>query len=243
VIVCNGGYGNLQGSYSSRDSAERLDGQAALIREMRVSWFAATELHEENGAYKSLLERTSWLQIALGDGGNHLLFDPLKYSVTGSRSWTLPYDRSASVFRLLHTATGQAFTIGVTHLLAGGTKGSQRAAQTKAWLHEIAKETGLVILCADLNSYSRRSSFPQGLLTKAGYRELRDRSASPITNARWDSHNDGGKPHVRAGRGHWIEGMFTPAAVRVNSGKLWPTNGLSDHNWLSAQFQIPDPTT
>lgn len=246
----NIGYGNCYGGYSPTDKnwQNRVTGQARLIQQMKPSVMALVELHEENSAYKLLTNHTPWLKIAIGGGGNQLLYDPKKHIFDGVHTWLLPHNRKASIFRMHHKASGAPYIVALTHLVADAGH-SAAAAKRRDQINDFVGKLKLlpkvpVFAIGDWNSSSTHTGYPQAVLQAAGYRELRDKTLVPIDRGNYDSHKDNGHQVIRATRGQWIEGIRSNSKVAVLRGSLWLTKGLSDHNWFVATCTVssPDPT-
>jgi len=238
MLTLSIGFGNFYGGYTPKDKgwAERIAKVAALVHTMSVSVMATVELHEEHGMAAEFSKHVPWLRLAIGDGGNQLLYDPKKHHVDSRYNWMLPHNRAASIWRITHLTSKTEYHIALTHLIASPGTPAQREDQMRDWINHIQKINAPVIACGDFNSYTLTGNAPQAQLHRAGYREIRDQALQPVTRGNWDSHKDNGHQQIRAGRGHWIDNIYTNRYLTCDSGALVPTHDLSDHNFLQASI-------
>lgn len=239
AAVMWGGYGNMFGGYNRTDKGwygARAEAQARRIVGMGVSWFAALELHEENGmlAYFMSLLPDHW-DVMQGKGGNHFLYDGGKYNPIALQNLMMPGNRWMTKFNVERIDAGVPFWVPVTHLTAGVTKRSTRVAQA-AFVVKNIDSIHRGILCWDRNTWSGYKGGPVQVSEAAGWEGLR---------AKTDVVNGSANSHKGTTKNQWIEDMQTRelvevlAAEQVDTGKPKDPKSLSDHNWFKAKFAVP----
>lgn len=240
------GSGNMQGPYSTKDTAsdrarmKQLKPGAELIKKMNVDIFFGCEFHADNDMDKLFLNNylkpfdKDWALVR-GDGGNSLLIRPSLYTATAD-SHTYAVGRNFTVFVVAEKATGNKTTIVGTHTRSNDDDGTKRDAERESEIREVAKyitDHGLknVILVGDFNFKTDTMAKLRGIIKGAGGLVGLQARVPNIANGKKNSSTG-------SDDGRWIDDQFTrPSECTVAAAAGLVAGHASDHYlWDKATY-------
>jgi endonuclease/exonuclease/phosphatase (EEP) superfamily protein YafD len=238
---------NINGGYSTEGGTwkKRLPYVVKTMLAGGASIYALQEAHESASEHKQVLAEinrqsaASWA-LAVGKGGNHIIYKNKKHSVVSKRNVSLPHSRYYSEVRFKNLSTGIRFTVWNTHLTATmlpdrptDVADAMRRAQAEVVADQLARLTDNVVGGGDLND--GQPDGVRAIFDAVGHHDVRTLT-SDVTNAQWDSHELHYQPNKM--RGRWIDYLGAGPSTQVNSAGLVDSVNASDHNliWVSATF-------